>query len=374
MACTNYWDSPFQVGSHHIARGFADKGFQVAFISNPISPLHILNGIGQELKERWLSYRKGGSLDYGDKIWSYVPLALTTPNNKPLLQSEWLQQNWYKLSLPLVIEKIKQHGFAAVDILYFDNPNHFYLLDHIQHKQSVFRIADKSIGFSNSTRAARDMEKKVAGRVDMVLYTAQNLKEHVEILSPKKSIYFPNGVNYQHFADGSHKMPIEYIHIKRPIALYVGAMVEWFDFDLMNHVAKKLPNISFVFIGPDLLAKQRLNQLDNIHILGRRDYADLPPYLHNADVGLIPFDVKGYADLVNNVNPLKLYEYMACGLPVVAVKWKELALLQSPAMLSVSPDEFVEAIEYSLEQGSSRKINQAYASQHDWASVLEWML
>lgn len=375
MACANYWTSPFQVGSHHIAKGFADRGLKVGFLSDPISPLHILKGANQELRDRWSLYQSGGRVDYGDKIWAYVPGALATPHNKMLLRLFWVQRNWYRLSFPPVVEKLRQHGFDSVDILYLDSPNHLYLLDCIKYKKSVFRIADKSSGFSKSTRVARDVEREIAGRVDVVLYTARSLEEHAMSLSPKQAIYYPNGVNYHHFAEGSKLMPPEYERIKRPIALYVGAMAEWFDFDLINDAAQKLPDISFVLIGPDVLAKQRLKNLPNLHVLGARKYTDLPVYLHNADVGLIPFDIKNHANLVNSINPLKLYEYMACGLPVVSVKWKELTMLQSPAMLCSTQDDFVAAIVNACAQERAYKeIYQAYAYQHDWGTKVEALI
>lgn len=372
MACGNYWTSPFRVGSHHIAKGLADRGWKVGFLSDPISPFHILNGVNQGLRDRWGLYQGGGRAEYAGRIWAYVPGAMATPTNKILLRSSWLQRNWYKLTLPPVVKKLNQHGFDSVDILYLDTPNHMYLLDYIKYQKSVFRIADNNSGFSKSTHAAKDVERELASRVDVVLYTARSLEELVMSLSPKQAIYFPNGVNYRHFAEGSKLRPPEYECIKRPIALYVGAMAEWFDFDLITDAAQKLPDISFVLIGPDGLAKQRLKKLPNVHMLGARKYTDLPAYMHNADVGLIPFDMENYANLVNSVNPLKLYEYMACGLPVVAVEWKELTMLKSPAVLCRTPDDFATAIVKVCAQGTAyREIYQAYAYQHDWRTQVE---
>jgi glycosyltransferase involved in cell wall biosynthesis len=125
-------------------------------------------------------------------------------------------------------------------------------------------------------------------------------------------------------------------------------MDEWFDFDLVQAAAERLPEISFVLIGPDHLARQRLRPLKNLHLLGRRPYSDLPAYLHQADVGLIPFDVVGHPHLVRSVHPLKLYEYMACGLPVVATEWAELQALRSPAVLSATREGFIQAIETAV--------------------------
>src|SRR4051794_32053655 len=89
MACSQYWTSPFQVGSHHLARTYAEMGWRVGFISNPISPFHLL-APSPELKARYSIYRSGGISDIGGAVWSYVPAALATPAKRPLLRSHWL--------------------------------------------------------------------------------------------------------------------------------------------------------------------------------------------------------------------------------------------------------------------------------------------
>jgi hypothetical protein len=63
MVCNNYWTSPFQVGSHHLARAFVKRGWEVAFISEPVSPFHGLRGLHPELRERFAYYRAGGVRD-----------------------------------------------------------------------------------------------------------------------------------------------------------------------------------------------------------------------------------------------------------------------------------------------------------------------
>ena len=63
MACSNYWNSPIQVGDQQIARLFVKEGWEVAYVSTPISPLHFLGGFTCDLRERLATYRAGGTRD-----------------------------------------------------------------------------------------------------------------------------------------------------------------------------------------------------------------------------------------------------------------------------------------------------------------------
>ena len=162
-------------------------------------------------------------------------------------------------------------------------------------------------------------------------------------------------------------VPPEYASIPGPIAVYAGYMDAWFDYDLLNRVVAALPNVSFVLIGGSPAAHTRFAPMRNLHLLGPRPFARLPEYLRAADVGLIPFDVQGHPDVADTkFHPLKLYEYFAAGLPVVATRWRELERLQSPARLCESAAEFSSAVELSLSESPRRAEYERYAQQADW--------
>jgi len=365
MGCANYWCSPFQVGSHHIARAFMKGGWHVAFISDPISPFHVLAGMNKELSERFAIYRAGGIWMEKHCVWTYVPGALLTPHNKPLLRSMPVARYWHICSFPRLKTKIKELKFDTVDLLYIDSVIHAFFLKEIFHKTSVLRIADKNAGFGKFTSTMQVLEREVARSVDIVVYTASNLREYVQAMHPRHMLHLPNGVNFEHFAGGSHVVPEEYRRIRRPIALYVGAMDAWFDYALLRQAAARLPHVSFVLIGPNARASCRLSGCPNIYLLGRKSYDVLPQYMHNADVGLIPFNVRDHPELVHSINPLKLYEYMACSLPVVATAWDELRDLQTPAILTETLEEFVDAIEHAIGSADRNALIE-YAKKHDW--------
>ncbi|HET9870926.1 MAG TPA: hypothetical protein VFR02_10590, partial [bacterium] len=111
MACCNHWTSPFQVGSHQLAREFVRLGYEVAFVSDPVSPFH-LAAFGDLTRERFRIHRSGGMRDLGGGLWAYVPLTLVPPQRGPLLGSDWAYHSWYRFTLPSVVEKARRAGFG----------------------------------------------------------------------------------------------------------------------------------------------------------------------------------------------------------------------------------------------------------------------
>lgn len=374
MACSNYWTSPLQVGSHQIAKVFVKKGWEVAFLTDPISAFHPLKGLSQDLKDRYDLYRAGGRRFCDGRLWAYVPGALVTPANQPGFRGHWLHQNWHRLTLPGAVEKVRANGFYGADLLYIDSIYQPHWLTTLNCRQTFLRVPDNHSGFSKFTAAACAAEKKIAQQVDLVGYTAPSLKDYVAGFGPKRTALIPNGVNFQHFAGTARPMPADLAAIPKPIAVYVGAIEAWFDFDLLRILSQRMPEVSFVLIGPEKLAAERLKGLPNVHLLGRRKYDDLPAYLQHSDVGIIPFDVKGHATLINYVNPLKLYEYLACGLPCVSVRWRALEELHSPAILCDTAEEFERGLRAALAPPVARASNVEYARAFDWESQVDKLL
>jgi glycosyltransferase involved in cell wall biosynthesis len=181
-------------------------------------------------------------------------------------------------------------------------------------------------------------------------------------------------VEYEHFAR-PRPAPPEYVGLPRPIAVYVGVILEWFAFAWVRQAAARLPGMQFVLIGPDALARQELGGLGNVHLLGPRDYASVPAYLQYADVGIIPFDADRGGNTVACLNPLKFYQYLASGLPVVSASWTAIRKLRGPARLCETADDFVAALRQAVTDPGDGDAYRRYAAAEDWgrraATLLE---
>ncbi len=368
MGCVNYWTSPFQVGSHHYARQFVEADFDVAFISEPISPLHLAKGMSHDIRERVKLYAGNGTHYCAGRLWAYVPGTLLAPGHRWPLHTQRLHRSWWKLTMPNVVTTAAGQGFDEVDLLYLDSVKHHFWPKRIRAKRVVYRMADYNPGFERFSPAMRELERRLVQRADVVVYASKTLGEYVRTLGPKRMVHVPNGVNYRHFQECPRALPVEYQHLPRPIVVYVGSLERWFDFALLTYAAERLADVSFVLIGPDEFARTRMPPMANVHFLGPRRYDEVPAYLHHANAGIIPFDVAAHPQLIHSVNPLKLYEYLSCGLPVVATEWEELRLLDSPARLSRTRDQFVSELAAVLACPPAKTQLQEYASRMDWAN------
>ncbi|KAA3658679.1 MAG: glycosyltransferase [Calditrichaeota bacterium] len=361
-AANSYWNSPFQVGANNLAREFLRDGWSILFLSDPISPFHLLrSGEKSDVYDRFETWKKGGESDHGGQLIYYSPIALFPPYDKPLLRNSAILENWFRWTVPNIETKVHDLGFSKVDILIVDSVSQHFWIDRIESERTIFRVTDNFAAFDKTSSVAVQKEREVLARVDHVIYTSRNLELHVRENGAKQATYIPNGVNLEKLQQREMKCPDEYTHIPEPRVLYVGAIEKWFDLALMKHIAMQLPDVSFVIIGPERISLKSIESLPNIYILGKRDSSEIGRYMHHAKVGIIPFDASN--EVVDSIHPLKLYEYLACGLSVVTVDWPELAEIDVPFYRTKTRDEFLNALKIALQEPPPR-INLKQFSWH----------
>src|SRR5207245_6267817 len=133
---------------------------------------------------------------------------------------------------------------------------------------------------------------------------------------------------------------------------------------LVRDVARLLPGWTFLLLGPARGDTGALRGLPNVRLLGSRPYADLPAYLGAADAGIVPFVVN---DLTHAIHPLKVYEYCAAGLPVVATPMRETAAMGAPLRLAATAAAFAAALEESRRDGPARRAERLeFARCNTW--------
>jgi len=155
-------------------------------------------------------------------------------------------------------------------------------------------------------------------------------------------------VDYDHFCQAvSENLPVpaDIADIPRPRLGFFGLIRDWVDVDMLSAVAQKRPEWHFVLIGDSTIDLEPYCVRPNLHFLGRKPYAELPAYCQQFDVGLIPFKVN---ELTRAVNPIKLREYLAAGLPVVSTPMPEVQQYAHLIGISDSVDSFISAVEVAL--------------------------
>lgn len=373
IAASNYWTSPSQVGTHSITKALLKKGWDVAFISEPVSPFHLLKS-NDLIKQRFEIYKNGGITDNDNSLWAYVPFSIFTPQNKPFFKSKFVYEKWQNLSSPNIINKVREKNFGNVDLLYFDNSIQSFWLNEIKYKKSVFRVADNYAGYEKYTPYNRVLERRICESVDLVFYTASNLKNYISDFRTRKELFFPNGVDFEHFNTPVKEIPSVYHSIRSPRIVYIGEMEVRFDFEIVKTAAEKLPEFNFVLIGNDEKSKKFFENIPNVHTTGHIPYSELPKYLQHADLGIIPFNIKEHGDLIKFVNPLKIHQYFSAGLPVIASKWEELEKMQTPAKLYDNEEEFVELIKETINEVADKQKLNDFARESDWQKKVDIML
>ncbi|CAN5674055.1 hypothetical protein BH10CYA1_BH10CYA1_55070 [soil metagenome] len=208
------------------------------------------------------------------------------------------------------------------------------------------------------------------------LYKKNSMTKNVHLI--------PNGVDGHRYSPDALlglDAPSSLLKLQSKIAGYVGTLhSERLDLQLIEEVADLLPSISFVFIGPNCLSAAQTTSLSsrsNVSIIGAIDYQRLPSYIKCLDVCITPHKVSSFTE---SLDPLKLYEYMSTGKPIVSTPCSGFRDLPELVSIAADSQSFAKAIEQAVFMVNSFSQNRiAWASEQTWqqrvdnvGSVLGW--
>lgn len=230
----------------------------------------------------------------------------------------------------------------------------------------IYDCMDNHQGFTETGLTIKKLEEKLFEQADLTITTSRYLNKLAK-QNKAKTILIPNAGEYQMFKKAdNNKLPIpnDIKKIKSPIIGYYGAIAEWFDFKILESLAKSESKNSIVLIGR--VTNNKVNQLaekyKNIHLLGEKPYKELPNYLQQFDICIIPFILN---DLIKATHPVKIFEYFAAGKPVVATKMPEILNLKKLIHFA-NQNDFNKKCINAINNKNNKKEKQEYAKKNTW--------
>jgi glycosyltransferase involved in cell wall biosynthesis len=265
-------------------------------------------------------------------------------------------------------------------VLYLHWPGFLHFSQLCPNALVIYDVLDDLTVFANPSDTMRLDHEVLLDKADISLFSAKKLldnnKDHTS-----NGILYENGVYASHFSHGVRelcKLPGDsLIDLTKTVVGYHGVISELIDFDLIDAIAA-LPEVVLLFVGPVAAfepenldeVKRRMTRLARdagsrfIH-LGPKNYSELKHYLAWIDVGIVPFHVNVKTD---SVSPLKLFEYLAAGKPVIGTPTRTMRNYEDAIMVA-SGKQFVDAIATGAWRQSFTPASAQLAASHEWSEL-----
>lgn len=372
------YDSPLWTNRQHIASRLAARGWKVLYVEPRWLLWRQLVGQfpGTRGRIRWLlrhivPWRAAPNLwvlsQNNLMPWSRIWPIMGALNHR--LWNAWHVRYWAKRLL----------GEAPV-VLIYDTEAAEYLDDFPSARVVYDCVDDHAAQAGQNAILVAAEEARIVERAAAVAVTTELLREKFTRLCVPVHLV-PNAADVASFSAPPSGEPSDIKPIPHPRIGTVGALDSYkVDVALLSVVATRHPEWHFVLVGPvnysgtDASVVQ-LRKFSNMHFLGSKLAQEVPAYVHAFDVAMIPYRESSYN---RSSFPLKFWEFMAAGKPVVASGLPSLAAYQHLASLPRTSEEFSVAIQHALAHGAvGRAARIAEAQKHDWStrvSAIEQLL
>jgi len=298
-----------------------------------------------------------------DGVMAYTPPVVPL---RPTRAVRWWNRSAMRRGIN---QRLKELGMEC-PILLATSPMAAEVIDDIPAKLVVYYILDNYEEMPHHyTGYIRELEAQMIDRADVLLATSEPLVEQKS--KPGRPItLLPQGVDFDHFHRSFAQRfpePVDLADIPGRRILFVGLLAPWVDVELIASAAKAYPSASVVVIGPVRINIESLRKEPNVYVLGSRPYADIPLYLAHCNAAIIPFLEN---TLTRYVNPLKLLEYMAAGLPVISTPLPHAPALDDLVQWASSASEFITQLGLALNGFSEARRARCieYAQENSWES------
>lgn len=263
----------------------------------------------------------------------------------------WINQLNQRRIARYIRKRMAQHGMEN-PILWVYSPVTVDCVDHIPHSALIYDCVDRHSAYGGLMNPALvdRMEMELAGKCDQVFATAKRLAERLETAN-SHTAFIPNGANFERFVQAAQELPCpeDMQGIQKPIFGFVGAFQDCIEYGYVEQAADSHPEWNFVFIGREIAGVDisGLRARMNCHFLGLKPNEQLPAYISQFDACLNLFAAN---DLSKDVSPLKFYEYLATGKPVVSTPQPDQVLQYAPLIhVAHTADEFASCCQAAME-------------------------
>ncbi|GAA0134425.1 hypothetical protein YSY43_12650 [Paenibacillus sp. YSY-4.3] len=351
------WDYRWQ-RPQHIGQQFARHGYRVFYFAIETIPIGSADASFEDIQST-LQIREAEENVWLVKLCSYNSLnAYRDKINHPL-DKQYMQWS---------IEALKQTFQIGQTASIVDLPFWSMLVFDLEDNKVIYDCMDEHAGFSNTSEELLALEPALMNRADAVVASSDVLYQKARDLNPSVHL-IRNAGEFEHFSVKPSYTPIDIMKVNKPTIGYIGAIADWFDMELVYELAKGNPDWNFVLVGDTYYSDtSNIKKLQNVFILGEKQYHELPAYLHAFDVCIIPFLIN---PLTLATNPVKVYEYLSAGKPVVSTPLPELASMKEYVSLASDVKEFEAAIarglqEYGEEQARAVEKRREFAAENTW--------
>ncbi len=253
------------------------------------------------------------------------------------------------------------------------NPAAGMIAGQLGEKELIYYCVDEYTAFTGASNGLKKIEDDLFRRADLVIVSAEKLFESKKKFNPNTFV-IRHGTDWQHFRtalDPELAIPADIADLPKPIIGFHGLLADWVDYELIKKVAEHFKDGSVVLVGQTSVdGKQKikvLNDVPNIHMLGRKPYEELPAYCKAFAVALNPFEIN---ELTLAANPLKVREYLAAGLPVVSTDIPEVRVLDD-CLIGTDHEDFIHKIEQALANPKPRNEVSDAIAHESWASKVD---
>lgn len=311
----------------------------------------------------------GGLKRVGPRFVQATPLICPGASH-PLVSS--LSNRMLVAQIRRAIRSIEGYARKPVQVWSFapDVPD---LVGRFGEERFVYYCTDDFAQFADHSRARIEAaENELVDRADVVFVTSEALLSS-KLGRRSDVILARHGVDFDRFAAAWRRrldVPEDVAQIDKPIFGFFGLIHHWIDVPLLEKVAQARPQYAFVLIGETKVDVTGLRQQPNVFLLGRKRHAELPAYCAAFEAGLMPFRSDALAP---SINPIKMYEYLAAGLPIVSTPLPEAERFRGAVRFAASAEEFALRCDQILVEGVSiqRGAISRMVARERWAAKVE---